>query len=176
VLSNVPVEHIDQLAADLADAVAVLVVAGRSRGEGYGDLDTVADAVVASRLGEGSGASAADLLLDVAQADGVDIGWLFGQVLVNKVIADNDNDNDNGTDIGSGWAEDVVAGLSARGTNGGPTTVAEFRDACWPYVRELSAEAAEKFFRTYADVAETWIAEHVVGDFDKQRLGFHRFS
>lgn len=174
VLSNVPLDYVAVLADDLADAVAVLVVATRSRGEDFGELAGVADAVVKHRLGGVRGSSAVALLLDVSQTGAIDIDWLFGHVLFQRVAAAVPGLSADAA--GQDWADGVVDNLTSRGVNRGPTTTAEFRDACWPYVRVLSAEAAEAFFAGYGTVAEQWLSEHTTADFDKQRLGFRRFS
>lgn len=168
VLANIRREHLRSLAPDLADILVALIVADRSRGVTTDDPFGIADELVSLRVNH---SGAVEYLGDLAAVGVLDVDWLFGQALLARIASAIPELN---LDTGGVWAGTVAAKLSGR--RRGPSTVAEVRDACWPHIRGLSAEAAEAFFAGYADVAREWLSDNGTGDVEKPRFGFGRFS
>jgi len=153
-------DRLTGLAPDLAVAMGAVFIAGQSRGLSWADPSRPVVTSLRSELQRES-ERVVSVLLGFADAGLVEGDWFAAQSFLTCVDSDlaapsvlNDDEQRDG-----GYVARVLAHLAARRMYDGPRNATELRDICWPSVRSLSADQAERFFHRYPKASREWLGD-----------------
>lgn len=153
-------DRLTGLAPDLAVAMGAVFITAQSRGLSWADPSRPVVTSLRSELRRES-ERVVSVLLGFADAGLVEGDWFAAQSFLAHVDPDLAAPSVlNGDEQrGGGYVARVLANLAIHRMYDGPRDATELRDICWPTVRSLSADQAERFFHRYLKASRDWLGE-----------------
>lgn len=169
VLENLSLGHVGDLADDLLETLAVLILVGQARGEAWSDVEPDISDELRQALAGRSG-DLVDLIAELIGINVVDVNWFVTHAVLRRLnmgfktptLFDAPAEFSESLIAEDSWS-DLVSELIERGAYVAPSDPVALRDSCWPVVRALSAEQADKFFSGYVEAAREWLEPNHIG-------------